>query len=304
MVMTQIGPILEVNHTYPFGLTIDGISGTGSGRRENKFRYNGKEQQTKEFSDDSGLEWFDYGARFYDAQIGRWHAVDPLSDSSRRGSVYSSNYNNPILFTDPDGRFADYYDRGGTYLGTDGVDDDRILLMKEGKAANWENKSVNWGGILSKAHAEALEGVSTEVGGLIIQSRVEEGADYTVSEFKTVGGKQSVRGYMLEPEGPSTKQSGQDKRIPEGVYNVEDYSSKKYPDNFRLFNEDVSKSRAILYHSGNTGANTEGCNMPGSTKGNGTVGGSKAKMKELREFIKSVGDSNIKVIINNRISKK
>ena len=81
---------------------MSGISSKAAGGLENKRKFvSGTELENKEFSDGSGLELYSTDFRSYDAQIGRFHQMDPLADFIEDYSPYAFVHNNPILFTGP-----------------------------------------------------------------------------------------------------------------------------------------------------------------------------------------------------------
>lgn len=85
-----------------------GISSKASqfGNTQNKFIYNGKEEQRQEFSDGSSLDWLDYGASMYDNQIGRWVGIDKLVNVYVSYTPYNYVLNNPISNFDPNGKWT------------------------------------------------------------------------------------------------------------------------------------------------------------------------------------------------------
>ncbi len=126
--------IREEKNFYPFGATHTGYNNVVNGV-SHPYGFGGKEE-----NEELGIQWLDFGARNYDASIGRWMNVDPLAEKMRRHSPYNYAFNNPIFFIDPDGRMATqgyntgsqnptWSDGGDSGVSVDGINDvvDKIV---------------------------------------------------------------------------------------------------------------------------------------------------------------------------------
>jgi RHS repeat-associated protein len=86
--------IVQETHYDPWGLELAGIERRNNPEHPHKF-------QGKELSEDLSLYLMDFGARYYDPVLGRWHTVDP---ADQFGSPYLAMGNNPVVSIDPDGK--------------------------------------------------------------------------------------------------------------------------------------------------------------------------------------------------------
>ncbi len=86
---TVTNEILQENHYYPFGQALNGpwMNYTAP---DNLYQYNGKELQP-----DHGLGWYDYGARMYMPELGRWNG----SSAKKNGMFLLNPQRIEILIT-------------------------------------------------------------------------------------------------------------------------------------------------------------------------------------------------------------
>ena len=147
----------------------------------------------------------------------------------------------------------------------------------------------------------------------------------TNSNSSTVGtftiDDDTLTGYIMEPYGKSTTESGKDKRIPAGEYSLQWYTSDKftkdkygakgtanYLDNGfpNLYNDSVSGTRGILIHVGNYGKDTTGCLLPGNNITTTSINNKKyvtavldstVQFFKLIDYIETKGIENVKIII-------
>ncbi len=91
--------ILSIGEQYAYGMSMPGRSFSVEDYR---YGYNGKENQDELLGEDNAQ---DFGARMYDARVGRWWGLDPLKKIYTSRSPYEAHGSNPIFYIDAEGSY-------------------------------------------------------------------------------------------------------------------------------------------------------------------------------------------------------
>ena len=203
VVISQSGTVEETNHYYPFGGAFASTSNV------QPYKYNGKELDSKK-----GLNWYDYGARHYDAALGRFTTNDRFAEKYYSMSPYQYGANNPVNNIDVNG------DTIVVNPNPNGlIDNVRIFFGFDTKY----QKDV-------KADLQQLKKDDKEIGEMIIELEKSKNVH---SITRTKRGKSNSSGFDREKA---------KKDIPQGSYQRVNYVLEKYvygtghlePEEFRL----------------------------------------------------------------------
>ena len=149
-------------------------------KTEYLYKYNSKEWQ-----DELGLDWYDYGWRNYDPALGRWINIDPMSEKYFTFSPYNYAGNNPALFIDPDGNYIDISyvykkDKNGKEI----LDKEGNRILSEvnisitGKVINFSNNDVK----MDEATENINAYIEDSFGGVFGDVKVNVSSKFTVAE--------------------------------------------------------------------------------------------------------------------------
>ena len=163
--------ITQENHFYPFGLNMEGTWCNTPSVLDNKYGYN-----AKEFNDDFGLNWNDYGARMYDPAIGKWNGFDAMAEAYQAMSPYHYAMNNPMRFIDPNGMYSN---DGTTSRNTSALAEDGSMV---GGSSHFESNGQK--GESGANATEKQNRTKVSVGGEVVY----DGADDGDPEVKLISG--------------------------------------------------------------------------------------------------------------------
>ncbi|WP_159245938.1 RHS repeat-associated core domain-containing protein [Tenacibaculum maritimum] len=203
-VITPSTEIIEESNYYPFGLKHKGynnvVNSLGNSTAQ-KFGYNGKE-----LNEELGIQWHDFGARNYDASLGRWFVNDKLADDVMQvdKSPYSYSWNSPLALNDPDGNcpwcWGAVIGAATEYLGQVAVNFSNGDSVGD---ALWNN--IDGADVLVSAGEGALTGgtsalkrIGITVAGEVVKASVDVNGSGDVDVIGTESSNKTVKGAVID----------------------------------------------------------------------------------------------------------
>ena len=215
MVVNENGTIEQVNHYYPFG----GVCGDLSYNSElQRNKYIGKELDHTD-----GLDWYDHGARMYDAAKVSWDRMEPLYDKYYRFNPYLYSGDNPITFLDNDGK------KTRIYIETNGLGHSFVTIGEGGNTVVYTyGRYGALGSLGSVSHGYTPNGE-----GVLIRKTGKEAIQYLNEEQK----KGNLSIYTLENSNEQNVASFYDNKWKKGTAPTASSKSTKNDPNARVINE-------------------------------------------------------------------
>ena len=155
VVLSSSGTVMETNHYYPFG-------GVFSISNVQPYKYNGKEQDTK-----AGLNWYDYGARHYDAALGRFMTQDRFAEKYSSLSSYQYGANSPVCNVDVNGDsiwFSHQYINGKL---------SRLTMNVTGKVYNDTNVNIDVNSVANNIKSGLKRAFEGKVDNVVFDTNIQ-----------------------------------------------------------------------------------------------------------------------------------
>ena len=192
VMLSAVDGTLQASQTtdfYPFGLAFE-----YSNLNKNRYLFSGKELQDG-LVGSSMLEWYDFGARFYDPVLGRWFNVDPAAQVA---NPYLFCGNAPMMYVDKDGRIFWMIPAIAIGAAIGAASYTLSVALSPGGFDNW-----NWGGFFQSIGIGAVSGAVTSGIGQIFGdigkfgTEVARGLTHGVAQggLSALGGDDFLNGF-------------------------------------------------------------------------------------------------------------